>query len=78
MGQPTSTPPGGGTWRWDEAQDLWVSLTADEAAEHSARQNAADEAAAAAAEQSAAAPNAPRGKRQQQPLDPSAAPAPQE
>ena len=26
MSQPTTNPPGGGRWTWDEAADQWVSL----------------------------------------------------
>lgn len=24
MGQPTTTPPGGGSWDWDDKKDQWV------------------------------------------------------
>jgi len=32
MSQPTTNPPGGGRWTWDEQNDAWVSLDAPPAA----------------------------------------------
>ena len=26
MSQPTTNPPGGGRWSWDETNDQWVNL----------------------------------------------------
>lgn len=54
MGQPTTTPPGPGNWRWDERKDQWFNLTPEEADAHSAAQ--------VEAEAKAAAPTAPAAR----------------